>query len=52
VSEIRRQVPVADYLQLQRRFAHILENPQQLERIQAIADANIRRLGLIKGHGG
>jgi pyruvate ferredoxin oxidoreductase beta subunit len=52
VSEIRRQVPVADYLQLQRRFAHILENPQQLERIQAIADANICRLGLIKGHGG
>ena len=51
VAEIRRQVPVADYLKLQRRFAHVLKNQHQLERIQAIADANIRKFGLVKAQG-
>jgi pyruvate ferredoxin oxidoreductase beta subunit len=51
VTEIRRQVPISDYLKLQRRFAHVLRNEGQLARIQAIADANIRRFGLIKGPG-
>jgi len=50
-AKIRRQVPVADYLKLQRRFAHVLANERQLARIQAIADANIRRFGLIEGQG-
>jgi len=48
VTEIRRQVPVADYLKLQKRFAHILGNERQLARIQAIADANIRKFNLVK----
>jgi pyruvate ferredoxin oxidoreductase beta subunit len=51
VTEIRRQVPVADYLMLQRRFAHVFKHQDQLERIQAIADANIRKFGLIKAQG-
>jgi pyruvate ferredoxin oxidoreductase beta subunit len=51
VAEIRRQVPVADYLKLQRRFAHVLTNEPQLARIQAIADANIRKFGLVKAQG-
>jgi pyruvate ferredoxin oxidoreductase beta subunit len=51
VSEIRRQVPVADYLKLQRRFAHVLKNENQLARIQAVADANIRKFGLVKARG-
>jgi len=51
VSEIRRQTPVADYLKLQKRFAHVLSNEHQLARIQAIADANIRRFGLVKAQG-
>jgi len=51
VTEIRRQVPVSDYLKLQRRFAHVLGNERQLARVQAVADANIRRFGLIKGQG-
>lgn len=51
VSEIRRQVPVADYLKLQRRFAHVMKNEQQLARIQAIADSNIRKFGLVKAQG-
>ena len=51
VTEIRRRVPVADYLKLQRRYAHVLKNERQLERIQAIADANIRKLGLANPQG-
>jgi len=51
VTEIRHQVPISDYLKLQRRFAHVLRSEEQLARIQAIADANIRRFGLIKGPG-
>jgi len=51
VTEIRRQVPVAEYLRLQRRFDHVLKNESQLARMQAIADANIRRFGLVKAPG-
>ena len=51
VTEIRRQFPVSDYLELQRRFAHVLKNEGQLARIQAIADANIRRFGLVRAAG-
>lgn len=51
VTEIRRQIPVADYLKLQRRFAHVLTNEHQLARIQAIADANIRKFGLVMAQG-
>ncbi|RKZ37142.1 MAG: pyruvate ferredoxin oxidoreductase [Gammaproteobacteria bacterium] len=52
VAKIRRRVEVADYLKLQRRFAHVLKNPHQLEMVQAIADRNIRRFGLIDAEGG
>lgn len=51
VAEIRRQTPVADYLKLQKRFAHVLANEHQLARIQAIADANIRKFGLVAPRG-
>ena len=51
VTEIRRQIPVAEYLGLQRRFAHVLQNQRQLARIQAIADGNIRKFGLLKAQG-
>jgi pyruvate ferredoxin oxidoreductase beta subunit len=52
VSPIRRQVPVEDYLRLQRRYAHLLGDPPRtdvIERIQARADRNIRRFGLLAG---
>jgi pyruvate ferredoxin oxidoreductase beta subunit len=52
VSKIRRQVPVEDYLKLQRRFAHLFgENPRPdiVARIQAGADRNIARFGLLAG---
>ncbi len=47
VTKIRRRIPVDEYLKLQRRFAHVFNHPEQLERIQAVADRNIRKFGLI-----
>ena len=50
VSKIRRRVPVEEYLRLQRRYAHLFGDPPRtdvLERIQASADRNIRRFGLL-----
>ncbi|MDO4899943.1 thiamine pyrophosphate-dependent enzyme [Actinomyces sp.] len=50
VSHIRRQVPVEDYLVLQRRYAHLFRptrDEQTISRIQALADRNIRRYGLL-----
>jgi pyruvate ferredoxin oxidoreductase beta subunit len=50
VSKIRRQVPVEDYLMLQKRFAHLFGDPPRhdvIARIQAGADRNIERFGLL-----
>jgi pyruvate ferredoxin oxidoreductase beta subunit len=50
VSKIRRRVPVEDYLKLQRRYAHLFGDPGRpdvIEQIQAVADRNIRRFGLL-----
>jgi pyruvate ferredoxin oxidoreductase beta subunit len=50
VSKIRRQAPVEEYLRLQRRFAHLFGEPPRadvIDRLQAIADRNIRRFGLL-----
>ncbi len=50
VTKIRRRVPVEDYLKPQKRFAHLFGTPGQpemLARIQADADRNIRRYGLL-----
>ncbi|MFA1542660.1 thiamine pyrophosphate-dependent enzyme [Actinomadura monticuli] len=50
VSKIRRRVPVEDYLRLQSRYAHLFgEHPRTdvIARIQATADKNIRRFGLL-----
>jgi len=55
VSKIRRQVPVDEYLRPQKRFAHLF-TPQPradvIARIQAGADRNIRRFGLLDEHTG
>lgn len=50
-NKLRHVEPVESYLKPQRRFAHMFgKNPdrESLERIQAIADRNIRRFGLLE----
>jgi pyruvate ferredoxin oxidoreductase beta subunit len=50
VSPIRRLVPVEDYLRRQRRYAHLFEGegrPEALARLQALANRNIERFGLL-----
>jgi pyruvate ferredoxin oxidoreductase beta subunit len=38
--------PVEEYLKLQGRFRHLLNNPEQIKIIQGIADNNIKKYGL------
>jgi pyruvate ferredoxin oxidoreductase beta subunit len=50
VSKIRRQLRVEEYLKLQRRYAHLFKpepRPDIIEKIQARADRNIARFGLM-----
>ncbi len=50
VSKIRRRVPVEEYLKLQRRYAHLFgvePSTEVIARIQARADRNVRRFGLV-----
>jgi pyruvate ferredoxin oxidoreductase beta subunit len=54
VTKIRHRVPVDDYLKPQKRFAHLFAGngqPQMLAQIQAEADRNIRRFGLLDEEG-
>jgi pyruvate ferredoxin oxidoreductase beta subunit len=54
VSKIRRPVPVEEYLRPQRRFAHLFGDPPRTDviaQIQAHADRNIRRFGLLDDEG-
>ena len=48
-TKIRYQIPVEDYLKSQRRFSHILKpaNIDQLEKIRALAEKNIKRYQLL-----
>jgi pyruvate ferredoxin oxidoreductase beta subunit len=51
---IRRQVPVTEYLRLQKRFAHLFGNPPETARIaliQQMADRNIVDFGLVHSAG-
>ncbi len=51
VSPIRHQVPVEDYLRPQRRYAHLFGEPGRpdiVARLQALADRNIARYGLLE----
>ncbi len=50
VSRIRRRVPVEDYLKVQKRFAHLFKDgghPDIVRKLQAMADRNIARYGLL-----
>jgi pyruvate ferredoxin oxidoreductase beta subunit len=47
-------VPVVEYLKIQKRYAHLFGDPPQqdiIDRIQAGADRNIERFGLLAGNG-
>lgn len=50
-SKIRRKIPVEEYLLPQRRFAHLFKKGKpaddRVARLQALADENIRRYGLL-----
>jgi pyruvate ferredoxin oxidoreductase beta subunit len=49
-TQIRRRVPVEEYLRPQKRFAHLFSGqgqPEMLAHIQADADRNIRRFNLL-----
>ncbi|MCX5711409.1 MAG: thiamine pyrophosphate-dependent enzyme [Candidatus Omnitrophica bacterium] len=46
----RKQIvpkPVEEYLKIQGRFKHLMSNPEELKKIQDIADSNIKKYGLI-----
>lgn len=52
VHRIRRQVPVSDYLRLQKRFAHLFAEPGRpdvVDRLQRRADRSIAHFGLLEG---
>jgi pyruvate ferredoxin oxidoreductase beta subunit len=52
VSKIRKRAPVEDYLRLQARYAHLFASPdgeRTIARLQARADRNIARFGLLDG---
>jgi len=52
VSPIRRPVPVEEFLRAQKRYAHLFSPTRRddvIGQIQARADRNIRRFGLLKG---
>ncbi|WP_372838355.1 thiamine pyrophosphate-dependent enzyme [Phaeovulum sp.] len=54
VTKIRRPVPVDEYLRLQKRYAHLFGakgHPETIARIQAMADKNIKRFGLLDAEG-
>ncbi|MGO8755940.1 MAG: thiamine pyrophosphate-dependent enzyme [Gallionellaceae bacterium] len=50
VLKIRHKLPVEDYLKPQKRFAHLFgkhAHPEMVAHIQAMADRNIRKYGLL-----
>jgi len=54
VLKIRHRLPVEEYLKPQRRFAHLFgkqPHPETIARLQAIADRNIRKYGLLDEEG-
>ena len=51
VRKIKKKLPVAEYLKSQKRFRHLFMSDQgqkELEKIQAIADENIEKYGLMR----
>ncbi len=47
VRKIGQVQPVEEYLKLQGRFKHLLDKPQEIKKIQDIADYNIKKYNLL-----
>lgn len=50
VRKIKKRVPVGEYLKMQERFRHpfgATEGEKEITQIQALADANIKKFGLV-----
>ena len=48
--KIKRKIPVADYLNKQKRYRHLFDSEQgqqEIGKIQALADTNIEKYGLL-----
>lgn len=45
--KISQPLPVEEYLKLQGRFKHVLNNPEQIKKIQDIANYNIQKYNLL-----
>lgn len=41
-----KPLPVEEYLKIQGRFKHLLNNPEEIKKVQAIADNNIQKYNL------
>ena len=51
IRKIKKKIPVEEYLKAQKRFRHLFSTDkgrQAIEKIQALADQNIERYGLLK----
>jgi pyruvate ferredoxin oxidoreductase beta subunit len=51
IRKIKRKIPVEEYLKVQKRYRHLFSTDkgrQAIEKIQALADQNIERYGLLK----
>ena len=50
IRKIKHKVPVSDYLDKQKRYRHLFDSEQgllEIEKIQALADTNIEKYGLL-----
>ena len=50
VRKLKSKLPVSDYLKRQKRYRHLFDNQmgrEQLQKLQAIADHNIQKYGLM-----
>ena len=46
VRKLNPPKPVVEYLKVQGRFKHLLNNPEAIQKVQEVADDNIRKYGL------
>ena len=50
IRKIKNKIPVTDYLSKQKRYRHLFDSErgqEEIEKIQALADTNIEKYGLL-----